>query len=481
MKRTTLTRIAWILSALSLSLSTPAARTNSSSSDDGGAGSRRIVSGRTKLPKAALDLWNEPGFQREFAASYMAVSDIEPKVTTTEQDVMQDFFAYIQADDTQAAIALLQENRIQGGSSAVYDFSLGNVYFQQEELKEAESCYRVAVEKFPRFRRAWNNLGLIYVRRSEFDKALPALTKVIELGGGTATTYGLLGFTHSNLERFLAAESAYRMAILLDPGTQDWKMHLARALFKQERFSEAASLCGSLIEEEPDRADLWLLQATAYLGLGDTVRAAENYELVDQLGGSTVDSLDLLGRIYINEELFDLAVDAYGRKLSLDSTTDPTPMIQAAKALAARGALSETETLVTAIEAAYDGRLDTEPKKDLLKLRSRIAVASGAGEDEARALEAIVELDPLDGDALILLGQYNQRVSEPEKAIFYFERAANLEKFEADAKLRHGQLLVGLGRYDEALPLLRRSYLLNPRENIKEYVDQVERVAKQSR
>jgi len=478
MKRITLTRIAWALSAVTLSLPVAAAPATLNASEGGAPSSSRLVTGRTKLPKASLDLWKDPGFQREFAASYLAATDIEPTVTTVDRGVMQEFFGLMQVEKVQEAVALIQENRIKGGSSAIFDFSLGNLYFEQEELEEAEKCYRVAVDKFARFRRAWNNLGLIYVRNSEFDKALPALTKVVELGGATATTYGLLGFTHANLEHHLAAESAYRMAILLEPGTRDWKMHLARALFKQERFSEAASLCGSLIEAEPNRADLWMLQATAYLGLGDTVRAAENYELVDQLGGSTAESLDLLGRIYINEELFDLAVDAYGRKLSLASEGDPTPMIQAAQALAARGALAETEALVTAIEAAYDGRLETEPKKDLLKLRSRIAVAAGAGEDEARALEAIVELDPLDGDALILLGQYNQRVSEPERAIFYFERAANLEAFEADAKLRHAQLLVGLGRYEEALPLLRRTQLLNPRDNIKEYLDQVERVAK---
>jgi len=44
--------------------------------------------------------------------------------------------------------------------------------------------------------------------------------------------------------------------------------------------------------------------------------------------------------------------------------------------------------------------------------------------------------------------------------------------------LRHAQLLVGLGCYEEALPLLRRTQLLNPRDNIKEYLDQAERVAK---
>ena len=93
-------------------------------------------------------------------------------------------------------------------------------------------------------------------------------------------------------------------------------------------------------------------------------------------------------------------------------------------------------------------------------------------------LEKIVELDPLDGEALILLGQHAARNDDLEKAIFYYERAENLEKFEADAKVRHAQLLVKHGKYDEALPLLRRAQQINPRENVQKYVEQVERIAK---
>jgi Flp pilus assembly protein TadD len=122
--------------------------------------------------------------------------------------------------------------------------------------------------------------------------------------------------------------------------------------------------------------------------------------------------------------------------------------------------------------------LEKEDQKDLLKLRARLAVAEGAGEEEARVLEEIVALDPLDGEALILLGQYHNRNNESEKAVFYFERAAAIEKYEADAKVRHAQLLVRNGKYTEALPLLRRAQQIKPRDDVQRYLDQVEQVAK---
>lgn len=431
----------------------------------------------SQLSQLELEIWNDPAFQKRFAESYMAETEIEPRVSTEERDKMQKMLALISADQMDKAASLLEKNRGKA-ANALYDFMLANVYFQQEKFDQAAGIYQIAVEKYPKFRRAWRNLGLIYVRKSEFEKALPALTRVIELGGGDALTYGLLGFAYSSVENNLSAESAFRMALLLDPATMDWKMGLARSLFKQERYAEAVALCSRLIADQPDRADFWLLQANAYIGLNQPLKAAENYELVDRLGKSTVDSLNMLGDIYINEELYEMAVNSYIRAMEKNPQHNAGRAIRAAKVMMARGALKETGQLIERIEALHGGQLGTDNQKDLLKLRARLAVAEGSGDEEARVLEEIVGLDPLDGEALILLGQHSSRAGETEKAVFYYERAASIEKYEADARVRHAQLLVGKGKYDEALPLLRRAQMLKPRDDVQKYLEQVERVAK---
>ena len=53
--------------------------------------------------------------------------------------------------------------------------------------------------------------------------------------------------------------------------------------------------------------------------------------------------------------------------------------------------------------------------------------------------------------ALMSLGQYHSRQNEPDRAIFYYERAAGIDKFEARAKVRQAQVLVGMERYADAL------------------------------
>ena len=373
-----------------------------------------VLSQGTGLSDAELAMWNDPAFKKRFTESYIAETEIEPRVTVVEREVMQEILELISSDKLDEAADELEKNRGEA-ASAVFDFTLANIYFQQEKLDQAAAIYQVAVEKHLKFRRAWRNLALIYVRQNEFDKALPALTRVVELGGGDSLMYGLLGFAYSSVENNLSAESAYRMAILLDPVTMDWKMGLARSFFKQERYADAVALCRQLIADEPDRVDLWLLQANAYIGLNKPMRAAENYEIVDRLGQSTVDSLNMLGDIYINEGLFELAVKSYTRAMEKDPKGKSDRAIRAAKVLTAQGALRETRQIIERIEALVGDQLETDDRKDLLKLRARIAVAEGTGDEEARVLEQIVELDPLDGEALILLGQHSNRRAIPKR------------------------------------------------------------------
>jgi tetratricopeptide (TPR) repeat protein len=433
--------------------------------------------GAGKEALSAVDsIWRDPNFQRQFLQSYLAETEIEPGLDPGEFPDMEEVLELTSADQLDEAVELLQD--LQGESaSAAFDFTLANIYIQRDQLDDAVSALEIAVDKYPKFRRAWQNLGLSYFRQGQFAKAIHALSRVLELGGASSITYGMLGFSYSSIGNSLAAETAYRMAILLDPVTLEWKKGLALSLFRQSRYADAAALFQTLIEQNPGRADLWLLQADAYARMDEPLRAAENLEFVDELGESTVDSLNLLGDIYTNEELFDLAVDSYVRALDRDPEAGPDRALRAAKVLTARGGLEETRRLVEHIESRSAG-LDDETRKEVLRLRALLAEASGdAGAEEAQVLEEIIALDPLDGEALIRLGKYYRRSGELEKAEFYFLRASELERFEADAKLAHAQLLVGQGKYGEALPLLRRSQQLDPRENVEAYLEQVERLA----
>ncbi len=425
------------------------------------------------------EFWKDPEFQRRFTESYLRDSDVEPPMTAREVELMEEVLLLMDDKEMERAMSRLQ-SRQGRGSSATIDFTLANMHFQRDELAEAAKEYEVAVDKYPKFRRAWKNLALVQMRLGDYPKAAASFVRVINLGGGDALTYGLLAFAHANAEDHVAAESAYRLAAMMEPERLDWRMGLARSFFKQRRYGEAASLCGALIAQNPGRADLWMLQANAFVGLGETEKAAEDLELVDKLGESTFASRPLPGHTYVNDKRSGRAGGPYPRAVRLDEKGDHSRVLLAANQLAQRSAYEESKRLVEGIEAAYADVMDNAAKKEVLKLRARLALATGAGDEEAAILAEVVKLDPLDGDALILLGQYHARRGETEKAILRYQQAAEIEAFTARAKVTHAQLLAGEGRYNEALPLLRAAVKLDPKDHIQKFLDDVEKVAGRS-
>jgi tetratricopeptide (TPR) repeat protein len=259
-------------------------------------------------------------------------------------------------------------------------------------------------------------------------------------------------------------------------------MGLTRCVFKQGKFEDCASLLDVLITRYPDKADFWLLQAHAYLGMKQPIKAAENLEALDQIGKATVDSAHTLGDIYVSENLMDLALKAYERAIEIDPNQPTARPLRAAEVLAARGAPTQSRQLAKHIHAAFDPRLEPSDRHKLLKLEARLSMADGdANAETASVLEEIVKIDPLDGEALMMLGQHYSRVNEPDRALLYYERAASLDAFEVNAKVRQAQVLVGMSRYADALPLLRRAQELKPRDDIARYLEQVERMAKARR
>src|SRR5262249_54073028 len=141
---------------------------------------------------------------------------------------------------------------------------------------------------------------------------------MIELGGGDAYAYGLLGFAYSAKQDYQPAEASFRNALLLQPDNTEWRLGLTRCVFKQDKFEDAAALLDVLIARYPDKAEFGMLQAHTFLGMKKPLRAAENLEAVDRLGKSTAESLNTLGDIYLTENLMDLAAQAYQRAMDAD-------------------------------------------------------------------------------------------------------------------------------------------------------------------
>lgn len=451
---------------------------------------------------AELDVWADPSFRRQVVGDFGVKSDVEPTLDAVERERFLPIADLLEQGHDDEAIAELEsivapapaedeskkkkkrrrdEAELPERVNPIFRFTLGQLYLRDDRFEDAIAQYRAAIDDFPSYLRAWKSLGIAQVRTGDNAGAAQAFSKVIELGGGDGSTYGLLGYAYSALDQYLSAESAYRNAILLDPETLDWRMGLTKAVFKQRKYGETVALAEELITRFPDRVEFWLLQANAYIGLNQPLEAAKNFEMLSRMGKATPASLNTLGDIYVNQELWDLAARAYGAAVERFPDQNPATALRAVEVLAQRGAREQAETLLATVRSAYGDSLDDEQRRRLLKLEARMAVNAGESGEVVDVLEEIVALDPLDGEALMLLGQHYAGAADPERAIFYYERAQNIDGFAAQAMLRHAQLLVDQSRYRDAVPLLKQAQDLEPRDDVARFLEQVERIARSTR
>ena len=418
----------------------------------------------------------DPEWRARFLGSYGFLSGAEPDIREDEIEVLREVIGLMKNDRQAAATRLSAE--LGEDSSAAIDFVLANLYFQTDQQDAAMKSYRNAIDKFPDFRRAHKNLGLLLVQRSDFDGALRHLSRAAELGDRDGRNYGLMGYAYIQKENYLSAEQAYRNAILQDPDTRDWQVGLARCLLVMERYKEAVALFDKLIADDPDNSTYWMLQANAYLGLEQTRAAAVNLEAVRTMGKAQTSSLVLLGDIYMTLGIPELAKSAYLEVIERDEANAQFETARrAAELLIRTQSFAGAEEILRSIDERYSNGLGNADQLEILTLEARAARGQGREKEAAKILESIVERDGTRGDALLELAAYHKSQNEVEKAIFLVERAENLEAWEHKALLTHAQLAVGERDYAKAAELLRKALELKSEPRIERFLARVEDAA----
>jgi tetratricopeptide (TPR) repeat protein len=264
------------------------------------------------------------------------------------------------------------------------------------------------------------------------------------------------------------------MALMFQPDLLDWKLGLVRCVLKQQKAAEAVAVCEEIIRQNPDRTEFISLQSEGYLALKENKKAAENIEFIARLGFAKTADLNRLGDIYLFEKDTGLALSAYKRALESGNFEAATVIAQAEN-LSMQGGLSEASELIREARKVSTGKLAKEEEARLLKLEARLAVSAGKADDSIAMLQRVVELNPLDGSALMLLGQHYLDKNDNPKATNYFERASKIKDQESPASLRLAQMHLSSNKLADALPLLKRSNELKPNDSVAKLISDIER------
>jgi len=423
--------------------------------------------------------WNQEHIAKAFASSYSIKAKTEPNLSEEEQVAVKQVLDFLQGGGEQDEALEMILREIDEESSAALDFIAGNFYAEKGELKQAIRYYDQATEKYPSFLRAFRNSGIMKVKEGRFQAALKDLTKAIELGAKDTTTMGLLGLSYVNTEKYFSAETAYREAIVLDPTVKDWQVGLAKSLLQQRKYTEGIAVIEQILVDEPENEILLSSIADAYLGLDDPETSVAIHEIVDRLGKSSPESLVFMGRIYLSRGLNELSLSYFERAIGKEPDQDPEVYINIADAMTGRGNYDGALKILERTRSSFASSLSEEDKLWMLRLQAQIALATDQGEKVIPILEELIQRDPLDGQALLLLGEFYSNKDDFEshaRADMFFERAAKVEQWQVRALISHARSYVSRKDYGKAIPLLERAQVLEPQEYIGRYLEQVRKI-----
>ena len=414
-----------------------------------------------------------PEFQKRFTASYGVLEDREPDLQELEIVLLEEIGPMVEENPEFAKSMLEGMLGDDSEATATFNFILANLYFNGGAFDSAMNEYDLAIGKYPAFRRAWKNLGLLRVRNGDYEGGLKALVRCVELGDTSPDTYGSAAYSHLRVGNLMAAELAYNAAIVLDPNNIEWIEGKAEAMIQGKRFADARPLLRELIKRNPEKDAYRMFLANIHVELEQYIEAAQVFELIHALGKGNGDTQLQLANIYSLNGMYELSVDTFLASSKEQLRLYLDQVIIGVAYLLDKEEVEQAQRLFSKI----DGMEDTW--SSMQRTRYLLVEAEFARADENRELlkEKLVEAlesDPLNGEVLIQLGTLYADEENRAKAMFYFERAYDSEDFEFNALILASQLLIDDKRFEDSLALLRRASQTQSSAELKALMERVQ-------
>jgi len=411
-------------------------------------------------------------FEARVKGSFGFLSAREPELNSGEYAILEKFVPFLEEDPEFALDMIEGLSQNNEGLTASFDFVLGNLYVQSLKLDKAEASYKKAIEKYPDYLRAWRSVGLLYMSGDDLENALKAFTKAIQLGDTDPLTFGQIGYCFYKKKEYLSALSAYTQAVLYDPENESWMRGKVATLTALNDFEQSNVILNALVRRKSEIPEYWMELANNWVRLKEPSKAAACLEFLRGAGMETGGSMEMLGMIYVNEEMYPQAYDVYSGMLAKGFDVRGASVLRCAGKLQQSGMGSKAADLLDSfLETVTD--LRPSERVGILRYQSRIAEE---GEEYAKAKELIVEalsLNELDGESLIALGRIEYYLDDPAAAFVALGKAERMKGVADQAIIIQAQMLAEKKAYDQAVRKLEVALLNGGSEWIRRYYERM--------
>jgi tetratricopeptide (TPR) repeat protein len=182
------------------------------------------------------------GTPYEEATQRLELQSLSRRPSSTEEQFMVDFVLKRkkgQGQAEQAAPGVVFAQTVPPTARAEYERGLSSI--KDKKVDAGIESLKKAIEIFPDYYLALELLGTEYVKRGEYDHALPVLTNAIKVNGSARKSLYALGVAHLRSRRSAEAIEWLQKAASQDPKNPNVYMMLGIAYGNSGSFGESES------------------------------------------------------------------------------------------------------------------------------------------------------------------------------------------------------------------------------------------------
>src|SRR5712691_2955177 len=329
-------------------------------------------------------------------------------------------------------------------------FQAGQDALNQGRLDEAESYFRQVLAVNPQLGGAYANLGVVYMRRKQWAKALEALRRAEHLMPQVPGIRLNIGLAYYRQNEFLKAIPAFESVVRGQPEAQQSRHLLGLCYFFAERWADAAHMLEPLWPQESQKLSyLYVLSIAAHrAGLKDLDERATG-QLVKTGDGSPEYHL-FMGKAHLNLEQYDMALADF------QAAAEANPKLTFVHFNIGLAYLKKQDYEHARDEFLKDAAVEPDLAFNYDQLGDVYSLMQQDGNAEKSYREAL-RRDPRLVNSYIGLAKAYQREQKYPQALTAIDSAGRLDPNRTDIHYLKGQVLIHMGRKEEGKKELEAS------------------------
>lgn len=322
-------------------------------------------------------------------------------------------------------------------------FQRGQEALAENRLDDAERDFKKVLQVDPQAGGAFANLGVVYMRRKQFAQALPVLQKAQQLLPQVAGIRLNIGLAYYRQNEFLKATPLFESVVRDQPNAPQPRYLLGLCYFFVERWADAATTLEPLWPQESSHLPYLYVLSNAAHRAGRKELDNRAAEQLIKVGDGSAEYRLFVGKYHLNLEQYDAALAEFQAAAEADPKL---PFLHFNLGLAY---LKKHDYPRARDEFLRDAAVEPDLALDYEQLGDVYWLMQDDKNAEASYRQAL-RRDPRLVDSYLGLAKIYQRQDKLAPALVEITTAAKLDPARTDVHYVRGQVLLHMGRKQEA-------------------------------